>query len=204
MPSITSETMLNLLYERKLPQVYRYEDSKIKLPLKRYLESLIEGGYCGSIEDIEGMLSLIDPMTIPDEYFPYLCESFGLTYFPDIDISYQRKFLANIGEINKRRGTFSCVQFLIKVLTGLNCDLSYYEGEYNGQEGNYLFIDLQATNMGELNSIDTSMAVIGDYIRTHIPYYVSPVMSSSLAIQVVGSKSYSLSAITQVKSYTIR
>lgn len=202
--SITTDRMLNLLYEKKLPQIYRDEDSKIGFPLKRYLESLIEGGYCDSIEDIEGILSLIDPMTVPDAFFPYLCKSFGLTYFPDIDISYQRKFLANIGEINNRRGTFSCVQFLIRVLTGLSCELSYYEGEYGGQDGNYLFIELKARTMDELNKIETSMEVISNFIGTQIPYYVLPVISSSLSVQVVSSKSYSHSAVTQFKSYTIR
>ena len=70
--AITSKSMLDLLYNRKLPQIYRDEDKKLGYPLKRYLESLIDGGFCGSIKDIEGLMLLIDPETIPEEYFPYL------------------------------------------------------------------------------------------------------------------------------------
>lgn len=195
MKSLTSKGMLNLLYERKLPQVYRDEDSKIGYPLKRYLESLIEGGYYGSIKDIEGLMSLVDPMTIPEEYFPYLCESFGLTYFPDMDIAYQRKFLANIGELNKRKGTFASVQFLVRALTGLDCEFSYEDG--------VLHITLLAKNLEQLNSIETSTGVIKNYISSQLPYYVSTEMSSRIANQIVNSKSFSHSAVGNYKYYTI-
>ena len=147
--SITSKSLLDHLYYKKLPQIYRDEDAKLKYPLKRYLESLIDGGFCGSIKDIEGVMLLIDPETIPEKFFPYLYESFGLEYFPDIDISYQRKFLMNIGELIKRRGTFSSVQYLIKVLTGLEAELSL--------ENNNLNIVLHAKDLEQIDSIETSM-----------------------------------------------
>lgn len=204
MGKITPKGMLDLLYNKKLPQVYRDEDSKIGYPLKRYLKSLIDGGYYDSIKDIEGIMSLVDPMTVPEKFFPYLCESFGLTYFPDIDISYQRKFLSNIGELVKRRGTFSSVHYLTRALTGLNSDLSYFEGEYEGQDGNYLFIVLLAKNLEQLNKISTSMEVIQNYIGSQIPYYVKPVLSSRIDNQIVNSKSYSHSYVANYKFYTIR
>lgn len=203
MSKITPKDMLDLLYNKKLPQVYRDEDSRIGYPLKRYLESLIDGGYYDTIKDMEGILSLVDPMTVPDEFFPYLCDSLGLTYFPDIDISYQRKFLANIGELNKRRGTFSSIHYLTRALTGLDSELSYFEGEYNGQDGNYLFIVLLARNLEQLNSIGTSMAVIRNFLSSQVPYYIKPVLSSKIANRVISSKSYSHSAVGNYKFYTI-
>ena len=201
--SLTSEKLLDLLYHKKLPQVYRDEDRKIGYPLKRYLESLIEGGCYGSIEDIEGMMNLIDPKTIPKEFFQYLCESFGLTYFPDINVTYQRKFLSNIGEIIKRRGTFACVRYLVRALTGLDVELSYMEGEYNGVDGNYLFITLLAKNMEQIENMDISREVIGKYVSTQIPYYVTPIIPSKISVQVINSASYSHSAIGTYKSYVI-
>ena len=111
--SMKPEDLLHTLYNRKLPEIYREEDSKIKYPLKRYLESLVEGGFKGAIEDIEGLLLLTDPKSIPESLFPYLCESFGLEYFPDIDVTYQRKFLNNLGELIRRRGTFSPSPFVV-------------------------------------------------------------------------------------------
>ena len=193
--SITSKELLNLLYYKKLPKIYRDADSEVDYQLKRYLESLIEGGFCASIEDIEKVLLLIDPESIPDSYFPYLYESFGLEYFPDIDVSYHRKFLLNIGELIKRRGTFSCVQYLIKVLTGLEAELSYRDGELN--------IVLLAKNLSQINSIETSIFVISNFIRTQIPYYVTPSISSRINTQIISSKSYSGSAVGSYKFYNI-
>ena len=193
--SITSKDMLDLLYYKKLPQLYRSADATVGLALKRYLESLIEGGFCASIEDIEGLLLLIDPEAIPEKFFPYLYESFGLEYFPDIDVSYQRKFLMNIGGFIKRRGTFAGVQFLSKVLTGMEADLSFKDGT--------LYIVLLATTLKQLAEVDISMKVIRNYIQTQIPYFVTPDISSRVATQTITSKSYSHSAIMCYKSYKI-
>lgn len=204
MGKITSESLLDLLYNKKLPQVYRDEDSKLGFPLKRYLESLIEGGFYGIIKDIEGIMSLVDPTAIPDEYFPYLCESFGLPYFPDMDTSYQKKFLANVGELNRRRGTFAGVRYLTRALTGLESNLTYYEGEYLGQDGNYLFIELLAKSLEEINGIDVSKKVILDCIGSHVPYYVKPILTSRIANQLIGSKSYSHSVVSYNSFYTIK
>lgn len=196
MANITSKGMIDLLYLKKLPKVYRDEDSKIGFPLKRYLESLIEGGYSNVIEDIEGAELLTDPMTVPDKFFPYLCESFGLTYFPDIDISYQRKFLANIGELNKRRGTYASVRYLIRALTGLDCDISH--------EGEYLNITLLAKDLNQLNSIGVSTKVIEAYITSQVPFFVTPKVSSRLESFIINSVSYSSSAVGYHKFYTIK
>lgn len=193
--SITPQSLLDLLYNRKLPQVYRDEDKKIGYPLKRYLESLIDGGFCGSIEDIKGVMLLIDPENIPEKFFPYLYESFGLEYFPDIDTVYQRKFLMNIGELIRRRGTFSCVQFLIKVLTGLEAELSCNKDT--------LTIVLSAKTLKQVEDIETSMRVIRNFIKTQIPYYINPVIESRIDTQVIPSKSYSFSAVGHHRFYQI-
>lgn len=192
---ITSESLLNLLYGRKLPQVYREYDSTVKLTLKRYLDSLIEGGFCGSIEDIERVMLLIDPENIPEKFFPYLCESFGLEYFPDIDVSYQRKFLMNIGEFTKRRGTFFSVRYMIRALTGLEAELYL--------EGNTLNITLLSKTLEQMNSMEISVGIIRNYIQTQIPYYITPNITYKIATQVISSYSYSLSAVTMQKSYQL-
>ena len=195
MGKITSQGMLDLLYNKKLPQIYRNEDGSIGFPLKRYLESLIDGGYYVSITDIEGIETLVDPMTVPEEFFPYLCESFGFKYFPDIDIYYQRKFLSNIGELQRRRGTYSSVHYLTKALTGLDSELRYEDG--------VLHIIVLAKNVEQINELNSSMEVIKRYIENQIPYFVTPTMASRIATQVISSKSYSHSVIGNYKFYTI-
>lgn len=191
----TPTRLLDLLYNKKLPQIYRDEDSKIGSPLHRYLEALVCGGYKGAIDDIEKTLTLFDPKAIPESIFPFLCESFGLEYFPDIDVTYQRKFLLNLGELVRRRGTFSSVHYMIRALTGLESELS--------TEGNTLNIVLLAKNLEQTRNIEISMTIIGNYIQSQIPYYIVPNISYRVAVQVIPSSSYTLSAITTLKRYEI-
>ena len=192
----TPTKLLNLLYNKKLPQIYRDEDRKIGYPLKRYLESLTEGGFNGAIEDIEKTLSLFDPKAIPESLFPFLCESFGLEYFPDIDVTYQRKFLLNLGELVRRRGTFSNVHFMIRALTGLDSELS--------REGNTLNIVLLAANLEQMRNIEISMTIIGNYIQSQIPYYITPNITSRITTQVIpSSATYTHSALSIAKYYQI-
>ena len=191
----TSKEFVDFLYNRKLPQVYRDEDSKIGYPLKRYLESLTQGGFDGALKDINNLMLLIDPKAIPEKFFPYLCESFGLEYFPDIDVTYQRKFLINVGELVKRRGTFSSVHYMIRALTGLEAELSL--------EGNTLNIVLLAATLEQMNNIEISMVIIGNYIQTQIPYYIIPNITSRISTQVIPSSSYTLSAMATHKHYQI-
>lgn len=193
--STTPEGLFDLLYNRKLPQIYRDEDSKIGFPLKRYLEALVEGGYKGAIEDIQGALLLIDPNAIPENLFPFLCESFGIEYLPDIDIAYQRKFLLNLGELVRRRGTFSSIHYMIRALTGLESEMSL--------EDNTLNITLLAKNVEQINRLEHSAGIIRNYIQTQIPYYIRPVILSRIDSQVIESKSYSHSAIRYHKFYQI-
>lgn len=189
---ITPSELLNLLYIKKLPQVYREEDGKIGLPLQRYLQSLVEGGYKGAIDDIEKTLTMFDPKAIPESLFPFLCESFGLEYFPDIDVMYQRKFLLNLGELIRRRGTFSSVHYMIRTLTGLESELS--------KEGNTLNIVLLAENLEQMSNIEISVAVVGNYIQSQIPYYIVPNISYRVAMQVINSSpTYTLSAFSTLK-----
>lgn len=189
---ITPSELLNLLYIKKLPQVYREEDGKIGLPLHRYLQSLVEGGYKGAIEDIEKTLTMFDPKAIPESLFPFLCESFGLEYFPDIDVTYQRKFVMNLGELVRRRGTFSSVHYMIRALTGLESELS--------REGNTLKIVLLAENLEQMRNIEISMTIIGNYIQSQIPYYIVPEISSRISVQIIpSSHTYTLSALSTLK-----
>lgn len=187
--AITSKELTHYLYEMKLPQVYRDKDSELGYPLRRYLEALIELGSEGVVDDINGFDLLLDI------FLPYLCASFGLEFFKDIDKSYQRKFITNIGEIIQRRGTFSCIHFIIRVLTGLNAELS--------MQDTILKVALLARDLEEINNIDVSMAVVERHLKGHLPFYINPIFDSKIDTQVIKSKSYSHSVVGSYKFYTI-
>ena len=200
---ITSTQLLDYMYNRKIPKVYRTEDAKIGFPLYRYLKSLIEGGYAPLIEDMNNFQDLVDPVKCPDSFFPYLYGSFGLEYFHDIDISYQRKFLANIGEVQKRRGTISLVRYIIRTITGMECEVSYLRGEHDEEQGRWLFITLISTTLEQIENVDTSIFVVQRFITNHLPFYITPVLSYTINTQVLQTQYYRAGAISQAISYNL-
>ena len=55
---ITNDKLLDYLYEKKLPQVYRTMDSGLRTrPFYRYLQALLEGGYGEQLKDINRFLA---------------------------------------------------------------------------------------------------------------------------------------------------
>lgn len=170
--------VVDYLYYNKLPNIYREKDSQIGFPFYRYLSAIFINGAGLALEDMERMINLIDPEHCPEEYLEFFFKSFGLPYYADIDVEYQRKFLANAGELIKRRGTYSCVRYLAKTLTGLDVDLRYLRG-YNesGEYGRYLYIDLLAKTVQQASKIDVSTFVIEKYIKFFIPYYITDVVT---------------------------
>lgn len=190
---LSAEQLLDHLYYNKLPQVYRDMDSlQLTYPLKRYLSSLIEGGYAEVLKDTTGLMDLVDPEKCPSEFLPYLCESFGLEYFEDINDSYQRKFLLNIGEIIKRRGTYACIRYLVRVLTGLNVEMKY-ERDF---EGRHLYVTLLTETLQQAENVETSVFVVERYIRTQLPYFIRPFVSFRVDTQVLQSDIYRCNLMT--------
>lgn len=200
---MTSTQLLDYIYYRKIPRVYRTEDVKLGRPLYRYFKSLIQGGYAPLLEDMNNFINLIDPVKCPDEFFPYLYESFGLTYFHDIDISYQRKFLNNIGEVQRRRGTISLVRYIVRVITGMECDVSYLRGEHESVDGRWLFVNLLCKTMEQVNGVETSIFVVQRFLETHLPYYVTPVLSYTVSTQLLELNYYRAGAVSQAISYNL-
>lgn len=180
---LKKEDLLNHLYYKKLPQVYRDFDLSINQnkPLYRYLQALIEGGYGEMLEDTNNFLKLVDPEKCPEEFLPTFMECFGLEYFPDIAPQYQRKFLANIGGLIQRRGLYAGVRFLVRTLTGLDVDLEYLRGEYNGQQGRHLIVTILAKSIPDLRNMGTNIFVVERYLQTQIPYYIYPHTTSRVA-----------------------
>ncbi len=192
---------LEFLYNRRLPAVYRNVDEP-SFYLKRYLQALIDGGYGIVLDDVKGFQNLVDANQVPEELLRYLIESFGLTYYPDIDYKYQRRIVDNVGELFKRRGTYAGVRYLAKVLTGMDIDLFYLrgyaneQGEYSDDSGEpfgpddpgvkygrYLYVTLLAKTTEQVTDRDVSTEVLKRYLKEFVPYYIDVWVSSVVAIQ---------------------
>lgn len=183
---LTSNQLVDHLYYNKLPQVYRDEDKALKtLPLYRYLTALSEGGFTDALDEATNILDLVDPEKCPEKCLPVFFKCFGLEYCEDIPVSVQRKLLMNVGEINKRRGTHACVEYLVRVLTNLDSEQQYTRLANRERQ---LWVTLFARDLSALRNMSASIKIVENYIRWFIPYYIVPIIiDSRLATQHVDS-----------------
>lgn len=201
--AVTSADLLDYLYFRCLPSIYQEEDANIGKPLYRYLQSIILGGYDLAIQDIDNIIKLVDPETCPEQFFPILYESFGLTYYPDVDMKYHRKFLMNYGELRRRKGTYSCIRFLVRVLTRMDVKLDYLRGEYGGELGRHLIVSLQAKTVEELLNLDTDVSIVSKFVEFFTPYYITTHVIGEVASSNIRGNKYVAGVITYYSSYQI-
>lgn len=201
--AVTSAELLDYLYNRCLPGIYREEDDNIGKPLYRYLQSIILGGYNLAIQDIDNIIKLVDPETCPEQFFPVLYESFGLTYYPDVDMKYHRKFLMNYGELRRRKGTYSCIRFLVRVLTGMDVKLSYMRGIYNEVNGRHLIVKLQAKTLQELLNMDNDISVIKKFVGLFLPYYIIADIEGEVSSTTISTVLHTAGSVTYYCHYNI-
>lgn len=204
MANITAEMLVNHLYNNKLPQIYRnldLEQLPIKQPLYRYLQSLIIGGSSDLIKDIEGLLYLVDPETCPDVFLPLFLQSFGIEFNEDIDAVYQRKLVSNIGELVKRRGTYSCVKYLAKVLTGMDVNITREENE---EEGVTVTVTLLAETLDQVTNLDISTKVLERYLTSYIPFWLLPIkVDSFIKTQNIQFKMNTVFSVSYYSKYDL-
>lgn len=106
------------LYER-LPEVYRREDAKkgIDFTLKRYLEALDEGGVQLVFSELLSLYDILEVDKCPPEVLPLLSKMLGYNYIEEVDVETQRKIIANLIELYKRKGTKSVINFITREFT---------------------------------------------------------------------------------------
>lgn len=201
--SVTKESILDYLYYRNLPEVYRTEDLNqipIEKPLYRYLKAISDSGFKEVISSVTGILSLVDPKDCPEVFLPYLLRCFGFDYFEDIDPKYQRKLLSNIGELIKRRGTYSGVKYLARVLTGLDVRLILKpEGETPR-----LTVELLFDTLDQVDNLDNDIKSVERYIGYFVPFWVLPVsVTSSIRVQELKEQNFIGSSMTYYSKYNV-
>ena len=106
-------------------------------------------------------------------------------------------------ELRRRRGTYSCIRFLVRVLTGMDVKLSYLRGEYNGQLGRHLIISLQAKTVEELLNLDISVSIVSKFVEFFTPYYITTHVIGEVTSSNIRGNKYVAGVITYYSSYQI-
>lgn len=150
---------------------------------------------------INDLALLFDPLKCPDSLFPYLYNSFGLTYYDSIDISYQRKFLSNIGYLNQIKGTLPEVKYIIKLLTGMESDAWYEYDEENNSRN--LKILAYVTGVEDIKNIGTESDVVISFLKTRIPFYLTPDISIKVEGNIIYDDTYYMQKLIINKGYKL-
>lgn len=171
---------LDFIYNKNLPDIYKVYDNE-KFEFKKYIEALYEGGFLTVINGENELINLIDPILCPEKALPLFCNSFGLNYYPDIPPKYHRKLLANIGELNRRRGSYYCIRFLCRVLTGKEVDFEYdYTTEPDYEGFKVLLIDLIVETLIDATNLVEDIKAVKAFIPDFIPYFIPATLITSI------------------------
>lgn len=152
MSRIKADEYLEYLYGR-LPTQWRLLDQEEGLPLYNYLKVIVYGGLEKNIDLANKFTELTDPVRCPSPFFPTLYESIGLKYDWGISEVYQRRVFQNIGELMRRRGSYNSIRYLIRVLTGMECNLDYQRSPVKSYENTDL-VAFQGYNKGDITVLE--------------------------------------------------
>lgn len=191
-PPFTSEELADFIYNKKIPAVYRIADEEgtKKKDLYRFLQVGFQGGYTDTLEKAAMMKALVNPMTCPEEFLPYLFKSWGLPYFEDIGVYYNRKFLQNIGIFLKMRGTMGGTKYIIRALTGFDSNLTYKRVDTDEEKGRYLYVEFLLHTLKELEELDVSTYTVTRFLKEHLPFYIRVMNRGAVITQVEELENY--------------
>lgn len=129
MSNILDSKDFGLKIYNKFPPKYREDDVEQLYALKNYLESLADGGFKYTIDDINGLMHLIDPSKIDAKLLPTLFKQYGLNVFNGIPEDYLRRLLPNLGEAWSNKGSLDVLEFITSSLSGVktNTEIKYDE-----------------------------------------------------------------------------
>lgn len=162
---LNPDTFGEKLYNR-LPALYRTEDSNNNLALKRYLESLSEGGFAKLINEMNGLLNIVDPEKTPTKILKYIFSQYGVTMFQGVDEKFLRKLLQIISDILARKGSKSTIYYIASILTGCECVINY-----TIEDGIYLLkISFEVEDESQLLS-DTDKSFLESILKDYVPFY---------------------------------
>lgn len=160
------------LYGR-LPAIYRTEDENNNFALKRYLESLSDGGYAKLIDEMNGILNIVDPEKTPQKVLKHLFGQYGVTMFQGVDEKLLRKLLQIISDVFARKGSKSTIYYIASILTGCECVINY-----TIENGVYMLsISFEVENESQLLS-ENDKAFLQSMLKDYVPFYWNMIFDS--------------------------
>lgn len=131
MSNILNSDDFGLKIYNRFPPKYREDDISQNYTLKRYLQALSDGGFKYSIEDINGITSLINPDRVDVKVLPILFKQYGLEVFNGIPEEYLRYLLPRLSEAWSKKGSLGVIEFITSSLSGVktSTEVSYDDND---------------------------------------------------------------------------
>lgn len=202
MSNILSSKDFGLKIYNRFPPKYREDDVSQKYALKRFLESLSDGGFKYAIDDINGILNLIDPDKVNAKILPILFKQYGLEIFNGIPEEYLRYLLPRLGEVWSKKGSLSAVEYVTASISGIK---TITEVDYD-ENGNPL-IDVKLEMDYNIGSYVPDTEQFNRLLKNFMPFYCDFTLVYSYMFyesQILWSKDLETMDITETKDETSR
>ena len=118
-----------------LPTAYRQSDSMDEGFLRRFL-FLFQHIFAEIEWDLHRVHEILDPVTAPPEFIPWLASWVGLVMAPEWDDMTRRRWVREAPRLYAMRGTESSLKSLISVFTGLDVEIEENRWPYRGIRSN--------------------------------------------------------------------
>lgn len=156
----------NLYYQ--LPELYRKEDSRLGLPLQRYLSILGSGmDYAG--DKIWLYTNVFDLDKCPVELLPLFAEMMGLPFPYSMPEHAQRRFLKALPFIYRMKGTEQTFKYLAREIFGAETKTDAFRQQYTEgmlpAEWRKIFVRVETIDQPSLQEKITNFNRLSEYIR---------------------------------------
>lgn len=149
------------IYSR-FPNIYKEEDLNQKFALKRYIQALSDGGFRYIIEDINGLLDLVNPSTTDSSILEILSEYYGLSIFHGIPEQYIRQLIPHISTLLEKKGSLNVIEYLASIVSGIQVTTTIEysaSGKATFESGDpfgYAIFDNGGTGTGDITTLYVS------------------------------------------------
>ena len=171
MSNILSSEDFGLKLYNRFPPKYREDDIKENFALMRYLQVLSDGGFKYSINEINGLLNLLDPDKVDSKVLPILFKQYGLEIFNGIPEQYLRYLLPKLGEAWSKKGSLGVIEFITTSLSGIKTSTEInYDSDGNPSVGVRLEMDY---NIGDYFP---EVEHFNRILKNFVPFYCDVVL----------------------------
>ncbi len=173
---LESKDFWERIYDR-FPDMYKRDDAGTNYALKRFIESA-GAGFEYVIDEVNGIVDLIDSSKTPIQFIENLYNSLGLEVFYGLPETFLRNLVPYINSMFALKGSTSAVEFMSNVVSGVKCELD----TSNIEEHLIVRLVMDMNNSSRFPNLQQMERIVKEFI----PFYLTTlIMYSYLFIEEI-------------------